>query len=226
MGWIRALALKFCFRQDLLSAKIKMTLKLVLANRDLSVSSGAVERCPSLSARAGVAELFRTTDYWTFMGLDRMTNGTGFFSDLNMWETAVLSSLGGKSFVFYTHIHTHIHTSLPTYCKGKLKITHSISKRGLRGKGFAEIQPHSPSLRLLVMWIPRLHITSWHPEHVPGVDLRLALSLGAVPTPSGCGSADVSCSEGRGTWNRSFSVINHWLFISLTLLLICKTNKV
>ena len=37
----------------------------------------------SISARANVAELFRVTDYWTFMDLDRITSGRGLFSDPN-----------------------------------------------------------------------------------------------------------------------------------------------
>lgn len=37
----------------------------------------------SISARANVAELFRITDYCTFMDLDRITSGRGLFSDPN-----------------------------------------------------------------------------------------------------------------------------------------------
>ena len=74
-------ALKSFFLQgDMLSLKIKRTRKRMLENKKPVCVFLA---CPSLSARVNMAELFRITDYWTFMGLDRVTNGRGLFSDPN-----------------------------------------------------------------------------------------------------------------------------------------------
>lgn len=148
--WIWALALRFFLLQGGLLS--------------LNIGRHRARRVHLLSCvplcRADAAELFRFTDYWTFMDLDRITNGRGLLSDLNKWETAVLLSLEGKSFVFYTHTHIHTDTSLSTRCREKLKIAHSISKRERREKGFPEIQAHPPPplLTNLTVWMLCVHI--------------------------------------------------------------------
>lgn len=55
------------------------------------------------------------------MSLDRVTHGTGLFSDDHKWETAVLPSFGDA--------HTHTHTSYQNAIRKKSNIVHNFPKR-------------------------------------------------------------------------------------------------
>lgn len=87
---------------------------------------------PSLFARARMADIFLSHQYWGLMSLDRVTHGTELFSDVHKWETAVLPSFGDA--VCFSSVHArarmHTHVSYQNAVRKKNQILYTTFPKG------------------------------------------------------------------------------------------------
>lgn len=90
------------------------------------------------------------------MSLDRVTHGTGLFSDVHKWETAVLPSLGNA--VCFSSARAHAHTHVIKMLLEKNQILYTIFLKGDTQKGgpgskpcvYSQNRP-APLYRILAM---------------------------------------------------------------------------
>jgi hypothetical protein len=154
------------------------------------------------------------------MALASRTNGSGPFSDLNKWETAVLPCLGDTAFVFYVHALTHTYTHVFTHTVinmllGKIKFCMQLFLKVEQRKGDLRI-PDAHSIPVSPHGTLHVHTPEFAACHPGGFgsDLDLPPSLHPA-SPSSQGWGDLSCWEGLRNWTLSFSIIYLKPFMSV-----------